>query len=143
MHPIDGRPLPGLDATDCRRVTRWAQEIGSAATVYPWWNDVRKGVHFCLRPSCEVAVMCRSVFGAGDVLDLPERDGVVRSLYAGRKPAAKKDAEREQVERDLKSEADNAYERDMDHSRAERVKEARRLLRIHESGGTSRPVVTV
>ncbi|HEY7821223.1 MAG TPA: hypothetical protein VIG24_00220, partial [Acidimicrobiia bacterium] len=64
-------------------------------------------------------------------------------LYAGRKPAAKKDAEREQVERDLKSEADNAYERDMDHSRAERVKEARRLLRIHESGGTSRPVVTV
>lgn len=70
-------------------------------------------------------------------------DQVCNRIYRGRMPARKKDAMREQSERDEKRDAMNAYDREIDLSRAERLKEARRLLRFQESGGLSRPMVTV
>lgn len=144
MHPIDGRSLPNLlhDA-DKGRIERFARAVSKRTGTYPWWNELNQAVHFCLRSTCEVAIIQSTVYRLDGTFHLPDDDQVCNRIYRGRIPARRKDALIEQSQRDAKSEAMNAYHRAMDHSRTERLKEARRLLQLQESGGLSRPMVTV
>lgn len=84
-----------------------------------------------------------NVYTPGGTLSLPSEDQVCQRIYKGRMPARRKDALCEQAEKDQRDAANAEFERELDTSRAERLKETRRLLRIHESGGLSRPMVTV
>lgn len=144
MHPIDGRELPCLfHRSHKRSIERFAEAVARRSNTYAWWNEIRQAVHFCLRPSCEVAVMQVNVYRPGGTLGLPDEDDICRRIYRGRLPARRKDALREQAEKDERDAAENAYHRELDQSRVERMKDARRVLRIKESGGLSRPMVTV
>lgn len=144
MHPIDGRDLPCLfHASHKAAIERFANSVAKRSSTYAWWNEIRQAIHFCLRPSCEVAIMQVNVYEPGGTLRLPDEDGACRQIYQGRMPARRKDAIREQAEKDQRDAAESAYQREMDLSRVERAKDARRILRIKESGGLSRSMVTV
>lgn len=144
MYPIDGRELPCLyHRTHKTPIERFAASVASRTNTYAWWNEIRQAVHFCLRPSCEVAIKQINVYAPGGTLRLPDEDEICRQIYRGRMPARRKDALREQAEREAKEAAEAEYRRELDSSRVERMKDARRVLRIRESGGLSRPMVTV
>lgn len=144
MHPIDGRDLPCLfHAEHKAAIERFASSVARRSCTYAWWNEIRQAIHFCLRPSCEVAIMQVNVYEPGGIFRLPDEDLTCRQIYRGRMPARRKDALREQAEKDARDAAESQYQREMDHSRVERSKDARRILRITESGGLSRPMVTV
>lgn len=111
MTDLASNAPPGLPPDIGRRVRSWSVSVSNRTGSRPFYNAIRKSVHFCLGdPTIGVAYF--EVFKHG-MYALPCEDAACRAIYSGRLPKevknrrlglshkAAQDAERAKVDADI------------------------------------------
>jgi hypothetical protein len=138
--PFNRDCLPHLSSKDENEAVRWVERIADQTSTYPYWNRQMRKVFFCIHDRPSGAAWMQTL---GCPLNLPGVDEVVKQVYAAREPLERKEAKIAQAQQDEKSKMKDEFLREQEHDRAERLKDAKRLMNKVETKGISRPVVSV